>query len=335
MSLDEVGTQGQGEVRSEVKTCTSKSDRPLTWSEWRDRAETVEATKEVPEDLRVLWSDLSVSREIAVQTIKRSAGDRPDPMPGHRPEWVASAVKPLPAPRMSRPRLQHRGVPVNPLVVWGADDRRTYNDTRYPWGCVCRILSSGQGSGVFVGPRHVLTASHVVNWNGSATIEVHRAGGTVAATAQAVKGWAFTFIGDVGATTVDEDYAVLVIDQRLGDRFGWMGVRTYDSGWDDEDYWCSIGYPSDVANSFFPVWQRDKELDEDEWDYGSGRAMTTAADLMPGQSGSPMFGFWSDGPYVVAVVSAVGNVFLSGTENWCAGGSDLTRLVNHARNSDP
>lgn len=336
MTLEEVGTQGQGEVRSEVKICTSKSDRPLTWSEWRDRAETVEATKEVPENLRVLWSDLSVSQEIAVQTIKRSAGSQPEPIPGHRPEWVASIVKPLPAPRLSRPRLQHRGVPVDPLVVWGADDRRIYNDTSYPWGCVCRVLSSGQGSGVLIGPRHVLTASHIMNWkNGRATVEVHRAGETVAATAKVIAAVAVTAIGNVGATTVDEDYAVLVLDQRLGDRFGWMGIRTYDSSWDDEDYWFSIGYPGDIADGSYPVWQREKELDEDEADLGGGRAMTTAADLKPGQSGSPMFGFWPDSPYVVAVVSAEGQVFVSGTENWCSGGSDLTRLVINALNNYP
>jgi len=73
-------------------------------------------------------------------------------------------------------------------------------------------------------------------------------------------------------------------------------------------------------------------MDEDEWDYGSGRAMTTSADIMPGQSGSPMFGYWDDEvPDVVAVVSAHGSVWASGTENWCAGGTDLGRLVRQAR----
>ncbi len=64
-------------------------------------------------------------------------------------------------------------------------------------------------------------------------------------------------------------------------------------------------------------------------------ALTTSADVMKGQSGGPMFGFWTDGPYVVAVVSAVGQIYLSGEENWCAGGSYLTRLARHARDSDP
>jgi len=112
---------------------------------------------------------------------------------------------------------------------------------------------------------------------------------------------------------------VIATDQRLGDRFGWMGTRTYDSAWDGEDYWRSIGYPGDMpegAGGLFPVHQRDQNLDEDEWDYGSARAMTTSADVMEGQSGSPIFGFWPDDivPYVVAVVAAHGSVYASGTE---------------------
>ncbi|ACA15818.1 hypothetical protein M446_1300 [Methylobacterium sp. 4-46] len=330
MNLDNSGPPQPARARRE--------ERPLTWDELRDRDPCIEASEPVPETLRHLWSDLSVARAVPDQTTRKGMGSPRERIAPHRPAWVSSAVRPVQAPRRLPPRLVHRGIPVDPLVVWGEDDRRSYDDTRYPWGCVCKILSSGKtGSGVLVGPRHVLTASHVVNWGGTAeTIEVHRAGATAAATARTVRRWTFTKItGDPGASTVDEDYAVLVVDQRLGDRFGWMGVRTYDSAWDEEDWWWNIGYPDDVSAGLFPIYQRNKKLDEDAWDYGSGRAMTTAADLMPGQSGGPMFGFWSDGPFVVAVVSAVGNVFLTGTENYCSGGSDLTSLVSQARSGDP
>lgn len=320
-----------------VASCISSEDRPLTSREQRDRTQPVEASKEVPDELRRMWSDLSDSKRAAVQRIEREANDRTSITSGHRPLWVGTSLKPRAAPRIIRPRVHHRGVSLDPLVVWGADERRVYNDTNYPWGCVCRILNAGgQGSGVLVGPRHVLTASHVIDWtSGNATIEVHRTGGTVQATAFAVRTWGFTQVTNNDSTTLDEDYAVIVTNQRLGDRFGWMGTRTYESRWDDEDYWRSIGYPGDIAGSLFPVYQRDQNLDEDEWDYGSARAMTTSADLMPGQSGSPMFGFFSDGPYVVAVVAAQGSVYASGTENWCSGGSLLTRLVNEARSNDP
>jgi V8-like Glu-specific endopeptidase len=229
---------------------------------------------------------------------------------------------------------------LDPLFIWGADDRHVYNDTNYPWGCVCRIVTAiGVGSGVIVGPRHVLTASHIVDWNtnGAGTVEVHRAGPSVSAISAIVRVWYFTKIIPPGVdwSEVDEDYAVLITADRIGDRFGWLGVRTYRSRWDDEPYWENIGYADDVAGQMFAIHQRDKELDEDEFDYGSGRSMTTSADTLKGQSGSPLFAFWADGPYVVAVVSAQGTYFLSGDENWCSGGSQMTRLVNHARSNDP
>lgn len=313
------------------------SDRPFTWSELRDRSEVYDATAEVSAELASLWSDLSVPGDVTVETVEKGAGPDEAIAP-HRPDWVGSALRPRGAERLTPPRLQLRGVPVDPLVIWGDEDRSVYNDTSFPWGCVCLVQGRGSaGSGVIVGPRHVLTASHVVDWGGPAeTIDVHRVGGMVQATARTVNRFFFTkIVGEPGYTTVDEDYAVLVTDQRIGDRFGSLGVRTYDSGWDDEPFWWNIGYAGDIASGTTPYSQRDRALDEDEWDYGSGRAMTTTADLMRRQSGSPMFGFWDDGPYVVAVASAVGNIVLSGTENWCSGGSDLTRLVREARSMKP
>ncbi|WP_226617769.1 serine protease [Cytobacillus firmus] len=324
---------------SENKRFPLNVERPLTWSEFRDGFIHVEATEEVPEHLRQLWSDISVPRRMAQRPIKRGEAKQTDDLPGYRPDWIGASVKPKSLPRTIPPRLQHRGIPVDPLVVWGADDRRTYDDRDYPWGCVCKILSGRfRSSGVIIGPRHVLTASHSVDWNAmSVTVEVHRAGGTAAATAQGVKVYYYTKIhgpDDVSATNVDEDYVVVVTDQRIGERFGYMGAKTYDSSWDDENFWFNIGYPGDIENGQFPIFQKGKNLDEDEWDYGSGRAMTTSADVCKGQSGGPMFAFWDNDPKVVAVVSAVGNIFASGTENWCSGGSDLTALIRKAREEE-
>ncbi|MFE3442338.1 hypothetical protein ACFXNW_04850 [Nocardia sp. NPDC059180] len=84
---------------------------------------------------------------------------------------------------------------------------------------------------------------------------------------------AFTKLtSDPTYSTIDEDYAVLVTDQRLGDRFGTLGVRTYNSSWDDENVWWNIGYAGDIpagATATFPYFQRDKKMDEDEWDYAA------------------------------------------------------------------
>lgn len=252
-----------------------------------------------------------------------------------RPDWVSSAVRPRKAP-MPPPvrKAMHRGRLLQPGVVFAPDDRNTYNDWSYPWGTICKVVTAvGWGSGVIVGPRHVLTASHVVDWsrNGAGSVEVHRFGGTFRARTFITRVWFYTKVtGLVDWYENDEDYAVLVTASRIGDRFGWLGTRTYDDDWDEEPYWYSIGYPGDIGNGNSPVWQRRKWLDEDFWDFGDATSMETNADMIPGQSGSPMFAWWDDGPYVVAVWSN-----FSPDENWCSGGGDMTRLVRHARNQDP
>ncbi|WP_280499424.1 trypsin-like serine peptidase [Nocardia cyriacigeorgica] len=333
----------EGDVMSyDSEGTTSESDRPLTWAELRDQLETFEAAEEadVPENLSALWSDLADPGDAKAVFIDKGMG-ADDPIQPQRPDWVGSTLRPKAPPRPRPPRLELRGVPFKPLIIYPPDDRNIYSDLRYPWVCVCHIQGRvAAGSGVIVGPRHVLTASHVVDWGGPAeVIQVHRAGSAIQATARTFRRMAFTKLtSDPTYSTIDEDYAVLVTDQRLGDRFGSLGVRTYDSSWDDENVWWNIGYAGDIptgAAATFPYFQRDKKMDEDEWDYGSGRAMTTAADFRPRQSGSPMFGFWTDGPYVVAVAAAVGEIVLSGEENWCSGGSDLTRLVREAIASFP
>src|ERR671930_337576 len=107
-----------------------------------------------------------------------------------------------------------------------------------------------------IAPRTTTRAIHGDVSARSRLLQVHRNGATAAATAFDTIAYAFTQITgpDVGYTEMDEDYAVLVIDQRLGDRFGWMGTKTYDSSWDDEDWWRTIGYPGDVGGGTVPTY---------------------------------------------------------------------------------
>jgi Trypsin len=53
-----------------------------------------------------------------------------------------------------------------PTTIFNPDGRRAYYDESYPWRCLVRITTprGWSGSGVLIGPRHVLTASHCVDW---------------------------------------------------------------------------------------------------------------------------------------------------------------------------
>lgn len=214
---------------------------PLSREEMRRQPHRVAATADVPEKLRSLAVTPELGALEHVKLERTELGDIPDaPVAPFQPAWLGRSLRPERLRWLGRaPRkLNHYGLELDPLYVFQPDDRKFYNDTSYPWGCLCRVLPSdgGAGSGVLIGPRHVLTASHVVDWSTRAgTVEVHRAGPHFSATSRYERVIGFSkVVGDPGYSEVDEDYAVIITAERLGDRFGWLGVRTYHSSWDDE-----------------------------------------------------------------------------------------------------
>jgi hypothetical protein len=80
------------------------------------------------------------------------------------------------------PQLVFAGQELEPLLVFNPDGRRPYDDRTFPWVLACRVFSgAGNGSGALIGPRHVLTASHVIDWQ-ALTVSVSLVQGSVPTT---------------------------------------------------------------------------------------------------------------------------------------------------------
>lgn len=223
-------------------------------------------------------------------------------------------------------------------TIFGNDNRRAFRDTSFPW-CTVGVVETGRtsGSGVMIGPRHLLTVSHVIDWAGAPP---GYSAGWVKFTPSSFDGsapfgeafgshiyWRVKEDGD-GFITGDEgnfDYVVVVLDRRIGDTTGWMGARGYDDAWNTLDVWHHMGYPSDLNSGQRPTWQGNFRMDGTDAD---AQSILHKADVFPGQSGGPVFGFWPGEPWprAVAVQS-----WQDSTTNGASGSKSMRDLVVQAR----
>jgi V8-like Glu-specific endopeptidase len=188
-----------------------------------------------------------------------------------------------------------------PTLIFGDDDRRVFNDTSYPFSTLGYVQTSKTtGSGVMVGPRHMLTASHLIDWaNGGGWLtfspmqfDTSEPFGEVAGTRVYYRD---KVRGTIGPHEGRRDYACVVLSERIGELTGWMGTRIYRRRWDDDDLWGHMGYPADIG-LIRPTWEGPVSLDRLGPRIRAAR-MRHSADVTGGQSGGPFYGIWDDGPY--------------------------------------
>ncbi len=218
-------------------------------------------------------------------------------------------------------------------------------DTAYPWSAVCRVdVPGGWSSGVLVGPRHLLTAAHVVPWTrgpdgveaaeglrvAPAAFDREEPFGSASAVAVYAVGRADP--PAIDATEERIDYAVCVLDRPIGLDTGWFGVRAYQDAWDGLAHWCMAGYKGEPGVGVRPRYQEGIVLDGCDDQEDCHQVLYHAGDVHPGQSGGPVFGWWEgeEFPRVVAVQSW----------GWpgragASGGDRLVDLVIRARRDHP
>ena len=253
------------------------------------------------------------------------------------PERLARALQ-VP-PRIDALRKYRKGEN-QATTVFAPENRYIFNDTNFPWCTTGRIdTAGGQGSGVIIGPRHVLTVSHAMVWNSDGTA------GWVKFTPSYFNGsapfgiaWGVLVYFEVKVVGpgIDNnegrhDYVVVVLDRRMGDLTGWMGSRTYSDSWDGGTYWSHIGYPGDLSGGERPSFEGSIALDGTD-DPEEHQNILHRGDVWPGQSGGPFFGWWSGEPWprVVSVQS-----WQNSSDNGASGGRHMVDLVIRARNENP
>lgn len=266
-------------------------------------------------------------------------------------------VSALPAKLARELRVRHRFLGrglsrkglSDPTTLFNPDERYTFSDTSFPWCTSGKVeTEAGWGSGVMIGPRHMMTASHVVVWKPGNTcgwikftpLKFDSSEPFGHAFATLVYSWNKADGSDgLNLTEGAFDYVVCVLDSPLGNVTGWMGSRGYDTGWDGGDYWGHIGYPQDLSGGTRPSFIGYQDFINETSASLNGRSsfrIRHEIDVIPGQSGGPYFGFWSGEawPRVVAIQSGQ-NLGGPGGDNTSGGGNPLSELINFARNANP
>ncbi|MEP7267802.1 MAG: hypothetical protein ABI844_09265 [Saprospiraceae bacterium] len=232
-----------------------------------------------------------------------------------------------------------------PTTIFSPEDRFAFSDTSFPWSTCGRVdTASGWGSGVMIGPRHFMTASHVINWGPNNTagwvkftpLRFDNSEPFGSAFATKIYSWNKADGSDgLNRTEGAFDYVVCVLNTRMGDLTGWMGSRTYNTAWEGGNYWGHIGYPSDFSGGQRPIFVGYQSFTDRNSASLNGRSsfeIRHKIDVIPGQSGGPYFGWWDAEPWprVVGIQSGQLPSF-----NTSGGGDPLPELISYARNTMP
>ncbi|CAN5573328.1 hypothetical protein BH20ACT19_BH20ACT19_05610 [soil metagenome] len=296
-----------------------------------------------PEVVEVTASDLAESAEGATE----HEGYQPSDAPRRSaPQQVR--------PEQSRPPLWRRPAGQEddlgePATVFDPDTRKVIFDTTFPWRTCGRVATpGGSGSGVMIGRRHMMTASHAIPWlpgGGSDWVTFTPMQFDTSApfgSAHVIRVYSWQQVTGADGISSNEaafDYVVCVLSANLGDATGWMGSRGYSSSWDGQALWAHIGYPFDIGATQQPVHTTNGVMDSTVSESSGGRnslRIMHRNDLRPGQSGGPYFGWWpGEGfPRVVATQSAE-NWGAAGGPNAAGGGEPLPELITHATSVEP
>jgi V8-like Glu-specific endopeptidase len=359
-TVDEIVTArpilGRGLVPTELEQLASRRHLYVTTSEGADRP-TPEVIEERSQDGRTVWR-IAVSTEADqtihlpgrtivledAQAIHAAVNPNVD-VSGYRPDWSHQLYEPRSLPSTVRPSLRRfNRREVQPLYIFGSDDRRVYKETSYPWRCAGKLYNSDgyMGSAALVGGNLIVTAGHMVPWTSFGTGSWWMKFVPDYFDGQSLWGAGIeSYVSDVWGYNngvAGYDWAIGRLYNPLGNSLGYFGFNGYSSAWDGNSWWTCIGYPVDVAGGERPSWQGGISIHDEDGDANGGEELESrTADVNHGDSGGPLFGWFNGDPRVIGVVSGEEAEykfpFFVEDNNIFSSGSGLTNLIAWGRSN--
>lgn len=221
--------------------------------------------------------------------------------------------------------------------IIGTDNRVVYNMTIYPYNTMVRIeFGFVVCSGVLIGPRHVATSRTCAPQYGTVPggykFSPNYYNGDRFPTAGFIN-WYMLPVG-FGDCAVKDDWAIFILDQRLGDQQGYLGAKTFDASTQlNKAQFFHFGWGKD--NRKVPVRQEAISVKS----IGSGcepvneGSLRTDADVDIGQLGGPLWAVENGDRFVYGVLQQE----LANNQGYSpfAGGSNFVAAVGKTRADYP